>query len=213
MVERTALIRPLTLHVLDLALAQSARWRCGGRDWTVSVNLSATNLLDPSLPQEMARLLARHAVPPDRLMVEVTESVFVGMPSGRPKSSVTLTRLGVRLSVDDYGTGFSALHRVRTVATEELKLDSSFIHGAAHRPDLQTIVRATALLAHGLDLVLVAEDRKRRGSGGGDRAGLRPGSGFHLCPPLPAAELDQWLSRRAPVPPQRQVDLLRSPTA
>lgn len=179
LVERTALIRPLTLHVLDLALAQSARWRCGGRDTrTVSVNLSATNLLDPSLPQEMARLLARHAVPPDRLMVEVTESVFVGDAERTAQVIGDLTRLGVRLSVDDYGTGFSALHRVRTVATEELKLDSSFIHGAVHRPDLQTIVRATALLAHGLDLVLGrGGDRKRRGSGGGDRAGLRPGSG------------------------------------
>ena len=214
LVERTALIRPLTLHVLDLALAQSARWRCGGRDWTVSVNLSATNLLDPSLPQEMARLLARHAVPPDRLMVEVTESVFVGDAERAAQVIGDLTRLGVRLSVDDYGTGFSALHRVRTVATEELKLDSSFIHGAAHRPDLQTIVRATALLAHGLDLVLVAEGiENEEDLAVVTELGCDLGQGFHLCPPLPAAELDQWLSRRAPVPPQRQVDLLRSPTA
>ncbi|MFN8126425.1 MAG: EAL domain-containing protein [Candidatus Nanopelagicales bacterium] len=204
LVERTALIRPLTLRVLDIALAQAAAWRAAGLDWTVSVNLSAMNLLDPGLAVTVGSLLGRHRVPADRLMLEVTEKVFVGDSDRARRVIGELTAMGVRLSVDDYGTGFSALNQIRMVATEELKLDTSFVCGVARRDDLASIVEATALLAHGLGLVLVAEGIEDQADlEAVTRLGCDLGQGFHICPPLPAADVEQWFRARVatvPVP-------------
>src|SRR5664279_2107792 len=74
LIEQTALIGPLTLHVIDAALMQMVAWRERGIHLEMSVNLSARNLLDPELPSQVAELLRRHAIPPHELMVEVTES-------------------------------------------------------------------------------------------------------------------------------------------
>lgn len=203
--EHTAVIRPLTTRALDVALAQEAAWQADGLNVTMSVNLSATNLMDPRLQTTVMERLTKHGVPAGRLMLEVTESVFVEDPARATKVIAALTGLGVRLSVDDYGTGFSSLGQIQNVATEELKLDSSFIIGVAHRRDLQAIVSATVLLAHGLGLTLVAE-----GVENADdlavitRLGVDQAQGFHICPPLSPVDAKRWLTSHVTLPAQRQ---------
>ncbi len=203
--EHTAVIRPLTTRALDIALAQAAAWQRRGLTLTMSVNLSATNLMDPRLQATVMERLTKHGVPAGRLMLEVTESVFVEDPERAAHVIAALTDLGVRLSVDDYGTGFSSLGQIRNVATEELKLDASFVIGVAQRRDLQSIVAATVLLSHGLGLTLVAEGVECQADLDAlVRLGVDQAQGFHICPPLSAVDAERWLRQRIAVPGQRQ---------
>ena len=205
--EHTAVIRPLTTRALDVALGQAAEWQRSGLNLTMSVNLSATNLLDPRLQATVMERLTKHGVPAGRLMLEVTESVFVEDPVRAERVIAALTDLGVRLSVDDYGTGFSSLGQIQHVATEELKLDSSFVIGVAHRRDLQSIVAATVLLAHGLGLTLVAEGVETQDDLDAlVRLGVDQAQGFHICPPLSPVDAERWLRRQLRVPGQRRSD-------
>lgn len=210
--EHTAVIRPLTLRALDVALAQTAEWQRAGLNLTMSVNLSATNLLDPRLQATVMERLTKHGVAPGRLMLEVTESVFVEDPVRAERVIASLTDLGVRLSVDDYGTGFSSLGQIQHVATEELKLDASFVLGVAHRRDLQSIVSATVLLAHGLGLTLVAEGVENQADLDAlVRLGVDQAQGFHICPPLSPLDAERWLMAQLRLPDQRGVTRQAAP--
>ena len=205
--EHTAVIRPLTTRALDVALAQAAAWQRDGLSLTMSVNLSATNLMDPRLQATVMERLTKHGVPAGRLMLEVTESVFVEDPVRAERVIAALTDLGVRLSVDDYGTGFSSLGQIQHVATEELKLDSSFVIGVAQRRDLQAIVSATVLLAHGLGLTLVAEGVETQDDlDTVTRLGVDQAQGFHICPPLSPLDAERWLRSHVTLPSQRQAE-------
>lgn len=202
--EHSALIRPLMARTLEVAVAQAAAWMRSGVTVTMSVNLSATNLLDPRLTATIQEILVRHGVPPGRLMLEITESVFVADPERATRVITALTDMGLRLSVDDYGTGFSSLSQIRNLATEELKLDASFVQGVATRQDLQTVVAATVLLAHGLGLTLVAEGvQSQEDLDVLADLGVDLAQGFHICPPLPGPAVERWLATYSTVPRQR----------
>jgi diguanylate cyclase len=202
--EQTALIRPLTDMVLELAVGQVAEWREQGIDVVVGVNLSTTNLLDPELPETVRRLLESAGVAPANLILEVTESMFMADP-GRARDVIAeLGRLGVILSIDDYGTGFSSLTQVRTLQAGEIKLDASFVTGVAGRKDLRSVVRSTAMLAHGLGVELVAEGIESAADLRAVRElGCDQGQGYFICPPLPPLEVTAWLRSRATLPRQR----------
>src|SRR5205085_8180138 len=118
-VEQTGLIRPLTTHVLDRALAQCAEWRQAGRAMAVAVNLSVRNLLDRDLPDEVEQLLSRHSLPPDALQLEITESMIMSDPERARATVISLHELGVHLSVDDFGTGYSSLANLRQLPIDE----------------------------------------------------------------------------------------------
>ena len=123
--EEAGLMRPLTDLVLEAALIQCAGWRAGGRSLYVSVNLSATNLLDDGLPDRIRFLLARYHLGADSLVVEVTET---NMMADRQKAQEVIQRLerfGLVVSVDDFGTGFSSLAYLSDLAVGELKIDIS----------------------------------------------------------------------------------------
>lgn len=208
--EQTGLMRPLTEAVLEIALAQARRWRDDGVRLIVAVNLSATNLLDVELPAEVARLLTVYGLPPSALMLEITETVLMA-DSIRAKTVVeALHRLGVGLSIDDYGTGYSSLAYLQDLAVDELKLDRSFIARLTADPRSAAIVRSTVELAHSLGLQLVAE-------GVEDDAtlvalhgyGCDLSQGYHHSRPLPAGELTTWLANR----PSMVVDPVPLPAA
>jgi diguanylate cyclase (GGDEF)-like protein len=112
-VEQTALIGPLTRHVLDRSIAQCVRWRAAGLDLTVAVNLSVRNLSDPRLPEDVERMLRRHGLPPAALQLEITESMIMDDPERALATVNQLSDLGVRLAVDDFGTGHSSLANLR----------------------------------------------------------------------------------------------------
>jgi hypothetical protein len=123
--EEAQLMRPLTELVLDQALAQAAIWRRQDTPVTVAVNLSATNVLDPDIVADVRRMLDRHCVAPDRMVLEITEGVLLADAQCAAGTLHELRALGLAISVDDFGTGFSSLAHLRELPVDALKLDRS----------------------------------------------------------------------------------------
>ena len=193
-VERTVLIRPITHYVLDTALRQWHRWARQGLDVRIAVNLSARSLLDAKLPEQIAELLARWKVPPDRLVLELTESSLMA-ESARAMSVMTrLSALGLSLSVDDFGTGYSSLTHLKRLPIDEIKIDRSFVmHMQADSGDAM-IVRATVDLGRNLGLLVVAEGVEDRATWEQLAAmGCDVAQGHFITPPLDAAAMTAWL--------------------
>lgn len=155
--EHTGLIDILTMTILDQALTQQAQWSHGGLDLDIAVNVSATSLRDGGLSDKIAALLLRRGVPPSRLTIEITESSLMADPDLAIRLLGRLKQLGVRISVDDYGTGFASLAYLRELPVDELKLDQSFLIGVPGNAKALSIVRSTIELAHALGLQIVTE--------------------------------------------------------
>jgi EAL domain-containing protein (putative c-di-GMP-specific phosphodiesterase class I) len=157
--EEAGLMGPLTMLALENALSQCAAWRAEGRCLTVSVNISASSLLDPAFTRLVDQLLEQHGVPPTALVLEVTETTAIADFERAKRAIEELRDLSVIVSVDDFGAGFTSLAYLSSLAVGELKLDRSFITGLATEDgerDL-TLVRSTIELAHALGLRVVAE--------------------------------------------------------
>ena len=155
--EHSGLIRPLTLHVLELALRRRAGWARQGHDLDVAVNLSPNSLLDAGLPETVALLLAQTGNPPHRLTLEITEGTILADPEGSAATLERLHALGVKLSIDDFGTGYSSLGRLRQLPIHEVKIDKSFVQRSATDHRDRAVVRSAVQLGHALDLQVVAE--------------------------------------------------------
>ena len=139
--EHTGLIGPLTGWVLGRALRDARHWWDAGAEIGVAVNLSVANLVDPELPAMVAALLAETRLPPRALELEITESVLMTEP-GRALETLSLLRsMGVRIAVDDYGTGHSSLAYLHRLPLDTLKIDRSFV--AAMGREGGVIVRST----------------------------------------------------------------------
>ncbi len=196
--ERAGLMRQVANRAINLALKQARTWRDQGMPLTVAVNLSTTNLLDLNLVSTIEGLLRTHGLAADSLIVEITESALVD--SARSRNTVAaLQQLGVRISLDDYGTGWSSLARLQDVSVDELKLDRVFVSRLAQDPRSVAIVRSTVALARSLGADLVAEGvedevtlRALR------RYGCTITQGFVHSPPLPADDLIAWIAVHAP---------------
>ena len=197
--ERAGLMRQLANTVIDIALTQIRSWRRKGITLTVAVNLSPTNLLDLDLVDTIERLLATHGLPAEALIVEITESTLA-TDSVRSRSTVAaLRRLGVRISLDDYGTGWSSLARLQDLSVDELKLDRVFVSRIAQDPRSMAIVRSTVALAHSLGADLVAEGVEDEATLGAlRRYGCNITQGYVHSPPLPANEFEQWIAEYTP---------------
>jgi diguanylate cyclase (GGDEF)-like protein/PAS domain S-box-containing protein len=193
--EQTGLIRPLTLWVLEQAVRQCGRWRATGLNLKVSVNLSARNLLDPTLPDMLAKMLAALRVTADCLMLEVTESAVMVQPERALKTLTRLHEMGASLSVDDFGTGYSSLAYLKKLPVCELKIDQSFVSNMVKNENDAIIVRSTIDLAHNLGLKVVAE-------GVEDQEALQllaslgcdTGQGYLFAQPMPPEDFSRWLS-------------------
>ncbi len=155
--ERTRMIRPLTLWVLEHAFNDCAGLHRAGYDWTVSVNLSALDLHDPELPDLIAGLMARTGAQPDWLVLEITESSLMADPARVLNVLERIHALGLRLSIDDFGTGYSSLAYLKRLPVAELKIDKSFVIDMLRSESDAVIVRATVDLGHNLGLMVTAE--------------------------------------------------------
>ena len=195
MLEQTAMIRPLTDFVLDASLAQLRHWDDQGLHLRLSVNLSATNLMDLGLPLRVAQMLTQHRITAPRLTLEVTETALAGDQERAHVVLGQLHEIGAQLSIDDYGSGYSSLQQVGRLGAQELKLDREFVTGAGQRGDLQSILSATAHLAHGLRLRMVAEGVESASDLDQVRAvGCDVAQGFFISPPRSAEEITQWMT-------------------
>lgn len=194
---QVGLMPRLTRRVLATALQDCAAWRRAGADLCVSVNLSALSLDDQSLPGDVARLLRTHGLPPEALVLEVTEDVMLVHAQRAHDVVARLRALGVRLSIDDYGTGHSSLARLRILPVHELKLDRSYIAGLGSDERDAAIVRSTVDLAHALGLAVVAEGVETADDWWTLRAlHCDRAQGYLLSRPLPQECLLRWLGER-----------------
>ncbi|MCY1137999.1 EAL domain-containing protein [Actinoplanes sp. Pm04-4] len=193
--ERTGLIAPLTEHVLDSALTACASWRRAGHPLSVAVNLSPQMLTDQTLIVDVVeRALSRHDVPATALTLEITESGLIADPTHGVQVLHSLRALGVRLSVDDFGTGQSSLSRLTELPVQELKIDKSFVEDITHHPARQAVIAAAQQLGHALGLHVVVEGVETRAEFDHIRdLGCDAIQGYYVARPLPQEDFLAWL--------------------
>ncbi len=155
--ENTGLIAPITFFVVERALRQLRTWQESGIDLSVAVNLSVRHLTDMSLPDRIAVALERWGVAPSKLVIEVTESSIMTDPKRAAVVLQQLRRIGVEVSIDDYGTGHASLNYLKQFDIDELKIDRSFIMDLDIESSDAIIVASTVELGHNLGLRIVAE--------------------------------------------------------
>ncbi|MBI3595553.1 MAG: PAS domain S-box protein [Nitrospirae bacterium] len=193
--EHTGFIRPLTLWVLGDALRQWRTWHQAGIDLPVSVNLSARNLQDLQLPDQIAELVRTTEAAPSTLELEITESAIMADPARAMEILMRLRAMKIRFSIDDFGVGYSSLGYLKKLPVDEVKVDKSFVMGMTANADDAVIVRSTIDLAHNLGLKVVAEGVESREIW--DRLvamGCDAAQGHYLSRPIPAEEMTRWLS-------------------
>jgi diguanylate cyclase (GGDEF)-like protein/PAS domain S-box-containing protein len=196
--EETRLIVPIGAHVLTTACQHLALWRQRGVvpvAATVAVNVSARQLADPSMVPTVRDALDKTRLPASALCLEITESVLLEVGSDVGGVLSDLRDLGVSLAIDDFGTGYSSLTHLKAYPFDVLKIDRSFTDGLGTDPSDEAIVAAVVGMAHALDLWVVAEGIETvrqlealRGYG----VGL--GQGYLFAKPMPALEVEWWLS-------------------
>jgi EAL domain-containing protein (putative c-di-GMP-specific phosphodiesterase class I) len=193
--ERTALIKPLTAWVITEATRQCAVWRADGQPLGVAVNISPRNLVDPDLPAVVLDAIAAARIPANVVELEITETAITTDP---PRAHATLHRLhalGIRVSIDDFGVGYTSLSQLGTLPVDTLKIDQSFVADLLTNPVHETVVRNVIQLAHDLKLSTVAEGVEshdiwtRLNEFGCDEI-----QGYILTPPLPPDQLTPWLA-------------------
>ncbi|CUU56249.1 diguanylate cyclase (GGDEF) domain-containing protein [Parafrankia irregularis] len=195
MAERSSLIVELTWWELDEALRQCARWRAEGIPVAVSANLSPRLLVVDELPQVVAERLAAYALPPDILTLEITENALVSQPARAAAMLSELRVSGVKLSMDDFGTGYNSMEILKALTFDEIKIDRSFVADAqGSLPDV-AIVRSVVDLGHRLGVRVVGEGIEDEPS---ERILTELGcdllQGFAFSPPLPAQDLTPLLT-------------------
>ena len=192
--EHTGLIRPLTSFVLRTAAAQARAWLDAGIDTAVAVNLSARSLHDGAISNEVAHLLEEFSLPASRLQLEITESSIMADPAGAKRVLEDLDGMGLHLSIDDFGTGYSSLSYLQDLPVREVKIDMSFVTNVLENPRDRVIVRSTIDLARHLGLRSTAEGIESAAAQEWlTLAGCDQGQGFHIAPPMSAADVTRWL--------------------
>jgi diguanylate cyclase (GGDEF)-like protein len=156
--ERTGLIVPLGLKVLELAVAQLRAWTLQAPALTIAVNVSARQLVEPGFVEDVRRVLWSSGVDPTRVVLELTESLLVDDSEAAVAVLWQLRGLGLRLALDDFGTGYSSLARLGDLPLDEMKIDKSFVDRLGALPrDSATLVTAAVAMGQGLGLEVVAE--------------------------------------------------------
>lgn len=192
--ERSGLIRPLTLWAIDRAARQGYTWSRAGIHMPVAVNITARNLQDASFVDDVAALLQIWGRQPADLLFELTERTLVTDAATAAQACRRLHELGVGLSVDDFGTGQSALAQLMTLPFTEIKIDKAFVDALDGDPSSRGVIRAMATLGRELGQTVVAEGVEDAATAEEmARLGCHVVQGFHLAAPMDADVLSQWL--------------------
>lgn len=193
--ERTGLIRPLTRLVLTDAITQAARWYHQGRRLRVSVNLSPHNMIERGLPEEIDAMLSEAGLPPELLMIELTETTVMTNPGRTVEIMQRLREIGCSLAIDDFGTGHSSLAYLTGLPATELKIDKSFVFAMGTDAAADTVVRTIVDLGRNLGLEVVAEGVETAAAAGSLRdMQCALGQGYFYTRPLDARALEHWLA-------------------
>ena len=192
--EDTGLIKSLTVFVLDESLRQIRSWDDTGLHLSISVNISARDLFDPGLVDAISDALERHRIPAERLELEITESTVMVEPERARAVLEALRSMKISVSVDDYGTGHSALAYLKNLPVDELKIDRSFVMNMSADATDAFIVGSAIDLGRNLGLNVVAEGVEDEKTLHVLTAlGCTFAQGYYISPPLPASELERWI--------------------
>jgi len=195
--EQIGFINPLTYWVLEEAIRQCKMWEEEGIDVHVAVNLSVRSLQDTGFPQFAMDLIRKHKLRADKLLLEITESFLM---SDTVKASEVLTNLrsmGIQLSIDDFGTGFSSLSYLKNLPVSTIKIDKSFVIAMMNDPDNAMIVRSTIMMAHNLRLKVVAEGVEDMETWNTLKTwGCDVAQGYLMSRPQPPEDIVKWLKEQ-----------------
>ncbi|WP_338758650.1 EAL domain-containing protein [Massilia sp. METH4] len=214
--EDSGLILEIGNWVIEEACRQNRAWQLAGLPpLTVAVNVSARQFAAGTVPAVVRRALQASGLAPRWLEVELTETVMMNDSEHTQMQLNELASLGVSVSLDDFGTGYSSLGYLSRFRLDKLKIDQTFVKNITSEPRSAAIARATTALAHGLNLVVVAEGVETEGQLAFLRdMGCDKIQGYLFSRPLPAEGLEALLRERrslaplAPVPPARRTLLL-----
>jgi diguanylate cyclase (GGDEF)-like protein len=196
--EQMGMISQISDFVVSEACAQLARWREAGIDIGLAINVSGRELSDGSIVDRISGHLRAHDLSPDVLTLEVTETEVMSDLAQATLVLDELADLGIRIGIDDYGTGYSSLAYLHRLPVQELKIDRSFVTNLPNEMSNRIIVRSSIAMAHSLGLSVVAE-------GAEDEvtcamladAGCDQIQGYYLSKPKHPAELEEWLLQGA----------------
>jgi len=193
--EQTGAIRLITRWVIANAMVQASNWAAQGLKIKMSVNISARDLLDSDFSSYISNRLEENKVDPATMCMEITESALMEDPTKARRTVEELHQLGLSISIDDYGTGYSSLAYVKNLPVNELKIDREFIKNMIENKEDVAIVRSTIELGHNLGLSVVAEGIEREEemqmlkSFGCDQA-----QGYLISKALTASDMEAWIS-------------------
>ncbi|HEY3519394.1 MAG TPA: EAL domain-containing protein [Gammaproteobacteria bacterium] len=194
--EATDLIHPLTYWAIRTALADLAAWSQQGIELRAAINVSARVLQDVDFPGRLKRLLQATAIRPEQIELEITESAMLVDPERAKLIVKELHGLGVLISIDDYGTGFSSLGYLRDLRVHALKLDKSFVVDLETRAQNRVIVESTAQMAHALGLQVVAEGVETKWVDDYLRSiGYDLAQGYLFARPMASEDCSNWIRR------------------
>jgi EAL domain-containing protein (putative c-di-GMP-specific phosphodiesterase class I) len=201
--EHTGLIKPLTTWVLNTALRQLHTWRTQldspvAEDMSMAINLSARSLLDDAFPGEVVAALDHWQIPAHLLELEITESMIMADPPRAHRLLTELAAVGVKLSIDDFATGYSSLAYLKNLPVDQLKIDRTFVLHMHQDPLDAVIVRSMIELGHNLGLRIIAEgieDTQTWEQLAG--LGCDSGQGYLLARPMPASQMECWMREKA----------------
>jgi EAL domain-containing protein (putative c-di-GMP-specific phosphodiesterase class I)/ActR/RegA family two-component response regulator len=199
--EASGQVGDVTRAILRRAIDAARSFLRSTPDFVLAVNVSAALLSDISLPDEIERMLSDAGVPPQALLLEITESVAMADISRAIDVLVRLRIKGIGLAIDDFGTGYSSMAALARMPFSELKIDQSFVRGCLDDPDLMKIVRASVAIAREFSMSVVAEgieDEVTRKVLAG--LGCDLGQGYLFAGALPQDEFERWLAARAGTP-------------
>ena len=207
--EDTGLILPVGAWVIRSACAQLAEWdRQGLPKLRMAVNLSARQFRHLYLASMVEDTLRENAIDPERLEIELTESLLMEDTEANRAMLESFSRMGVRLAIDDFGTGHSSLSYLKRFNIDTLKVDRSFVSSLPGSSDDKAITTAVIALARGLDMSVVAEGVETVAQADLLRQlGCDEMQGYLLSRPLPAADLADWLNKRLRDEAQRKLSL------
>jgi diguanylate cyclase (GGDEF)-like protein len=193
--ERVGLIVPLTRTVLDLAITELARLDRNGYALQMSVNISRWDLMDEHLAQSIDRMLQWYNISAERITLEVTESCLSQDPVRAKQSLERLRSTGVKISIDDFGVGYSSMSQLLILPVDELKIDKSFVLALDSDSRAISLIRSMIEMARALGLVVIAEGVENAGSFESLRkVGADIIQGNFVSRPLTSPQLDEFLS-------------------
>ncbi|MCI1006563.1 sensor domain-containing phosphodiesterase [Herbaspirillum sp. C7C8] len=192
--EKTAQIRQITAWVVRHAVAQAAAWHARGHRVPIAINTSARDFESDDILRLLAAQLKQHAVPPGLIEIEFTESAMASNPAVVRQRVQAIRELGVKVAIDDFGSGFSNLSYLKSIPADIMKIDRSFISRLVENEADQVIVPSIIHLAHQLGFSVVAEGVESEQTARIlHHLGCDFAQGYAIARPMPAEELEEWL--------------------